>query len=342
MEKMRLGRTNLFVGRSGFGALPVQRAPMQEAIGLLRKAYEGGMDFFDTARYYSDSEEKLGNALLHLRKNVVIATKAMAPTREAVLSSVATSLEKLKTDYVDILQLHNPDPLPDARDPDSAYAGLLEAREKGLTRFIGVSCHRLSNALLAAQSGHYDTVQFPLSSLSSEDDLALIALCREHDCGLIAMKALSGGLITNAATSFAFLRQYENVLPIWGIQNERELDEFLAFEETSPVLDEAMWGLIRKDRMELSGLFCRGCGYCMPCPAGIQISWVARMSLLLRRAPSQNFMNDEWRGKMRLVNDCTKCGECRKKCPYGLDTPALLEQNLEDYERFYASYCRKG
>jgi aryl-alcohol dehydrogenase-like predicted oxidoreductase len=122
------------------------------------------MDFFDTARYYSDSEEKIGNALCDVRKNVVIATKAMAPTREGVASSLSLSLEKLKTDYVDILQLHNPDPLPDARDPDGAYAGLVEARERGQARFIGVSCHRLSNALLAVQSGHYDTVQFPLKT----------------------------------------------------------------------------------------------------------------------------------------------------------------------------------
>jgi predicted aldo/keto reductase-like oxidoreductase len=169
--------------------------------------------------------------------------------------------------------------------------------------------------------------------------MELIELCRENDVGLIAMKALSGGLITNAATSFAFLRQYGNVLPIWGIQHESELDEFIAFEKNPPVMDEAMWKLVRKDRMELSGLFCRGCGYCMPCPQGIEISWTARMSLLLRRAPSQNFMSDEWRGKMRRIQSCTDCGECRSKCPYGLDTPALLKQNLTDWENFYASYC---
>ena len=323
MEKMRLGRTNLFVGRSGFGALPIQRASMDEAVRLLHKAFEGGINFFDTARYYSDSEEKIGNALSPVRSDVVIATKAMASTKEGVLKSLAVSLEKLQTDYVDILQLHNPASLPDAQDPESAYAGLLEARRRGLARFIGVSCHRLSNALEAARSGRYDTVQFPLSSLSSEDDLALAALCRGNDCGLIAMKALSGGLITNAATSFAFLRQFENVLPIWGIQHEHELDEFLAFEANPPVLDETLWNLIRKDRMELAGLFCRGCGYCMPCPAGIEISWVARMSLLLRRAPSQNFMTDEWRDKMRLVNKCTACGQCRAQCPYGLDTHGI-------------------
>ncbi len=342
MEKMRLGGTDLRVSRCGFGALPIQRVPMNDAVRLLRKAFEHGIDFFDTARYYSDSEEKIGNALSTARKEIKIATKAMASTRKDVVTSLSSSLEKLRTDYVDILQLHNPPSLPDVHNPESPYAGLLEIRKKGMARFIGISCHRLDNALEAAGSGHYDTVQFPLSSLSSEKDLALVALCRKNDCGLIAMKALSGGLITNAATSFTFLRQYENVLPIWGMQHERELDELIAFEKSPPVLDEALWDLIRKDRMELAGLFCRGCGYCMPCPAGIEINWVARMTLLLRRAPAAGFMTDEWRGKMLLIKKCTKCGQCRKKCPYGLDTPSLLEKNLEDYERFYTSFYRKS
>jgi len=338
MEKMRLGKTGLWVSRCGFGALPIQRVPMDGARSLLRKAFEAGIDFFDTARYYSDSEEKLGAALSSVRSEVVIATKAMAPTRKDILSSLAISLKNLRTDHVDILQLHNPSSLPDAQDPESPYAGLLEARKKGMTRFVGITCHKLGNAREAAQSGHYDTIQFPLSSLSSDEDLTLATLCREHDCGLIAMKALSGGLITNAGTSFAFLRQFDNVLPIWGIQYDRELDEFVEFEKNPPVLDEALWNLIRKDRLELSGLFCRGCGYCMPCPAGIEISWCARMMQLLRRAPSKAFMTDEWQKKMRLINKCTKCGQCKKKCPYGLDTPALLEKNLEDYEQFYSAF----
>ncbi len=338
---MRLGRTNLWVSRCGFGALPIQRVPMNDAVRLLRKAFEGGIDFFDTARYYSDSEEKIGSALSAKRSEITIATKAMAPTRKDVVSSLTVSLEKLRTGYVDILQLHNPPSLPDVHDPDGPYAGLVEAREKGMARFIGISCHKRADAIGAARSGHYDTVQFPISSLSSEEDLALAALCRENDCGCIAMKALSGGLITNAATSFAFLRQLENVLPIWGIQRERELDEFLAMEKNPPVLDETLWNLIRKDRLELAGLFCRGCGYCMPCPAGIEINWVARMMLLLRRAPAQGFMTDEWHSKMLLINECTKCNQCKKKCPYGLDTPALLEKNLKDYEEFYSSFSRK-
>lgn len=314
MVKMRLGRTNLYIGRSGFGALPIQRVPMEGALRLLHKALDSGINFYDTARYYSDSEEKLGKAFSHRRAEIIIATKAMVKGRAELLNSLEVSLKNLQTDYVDILQLHNPSELPDTADPESSYAGLLEAQKKGIVRFIGVSCHKREIALKAAASGDYDTVQFPLSCLSSEKDLLVISECKTHDCGLIAMKALSGGLITNASTAFAFLRQYDNVLPIWGIQRDEELSEFIAYEKHPPVLDKDLWGVIERDRAELSGRFCRGCGYCMPCPVGIEISWAARMTLLLRRAPYQTFLTDEWRRKMDLINACTQCGQCRKKC----------------------------
>jgi uncharacterized protein len=338
MKTIRLGKTNLVINSNGFGALPLQRLSIELATNLLRKAFENGITFFDTARYYSDSEEKLGAAFSGVRDRIILATKAMESTRTTVLSSLETSLRNLQTDYVDLLQLHNPQTLPDPEDPQSAYAGLLEAREQGHARFIGITCHRLENALAAARSGHYDTVQFPLSPLSSPEDLSLIPICKEHDVGLIAMKALSGGLITNAATSFAFLRQFDNVLPIWGIQREEELDEFIAMERNPPPLDDTLLATIEKDRTELSGRFCRGCGYCMPCPAGIEINWAARMSLLLRRAPSEGFMSSTWHDRMLKINDCTECGRCRKQCPYSLDTPSLLKENLADYERFYAAY----
>jgi uncharacterized protein len=337
MSTMVLGRTGITVCRTGFGALPIQRVPLDDAVRILHRARDNNINFFDTAAMYSDSEEKLGAAFGHERYSVVIATKTLATTKDSVLKSVHESLKKLDTAYIDVMQLHNPETLPDPSDPQSSYAGLVEAREKGLVRFIGMSNHSLSRATDAARSGLYDTIQFPLSSLSSDADLSLVSICRETGCGLIAMKPMAGGLITNAATSFAFLRQQPGVLPIWGIQRESELDEFIAFENNPPQLDEWMWKCIRKDRFELSGSFCRGCGYCLPCPQGIQINWTARMSLLLRRAPYQQFLTDEWRAKMRLIDDCTGCGQCRSRCPYGIDTPALLKNNLADYERFYAA-----
>ena len=151
--------------------------------------------------------------------------------------------------------------------------------------------------------------------------------------GFIAMKALSGGLITNSAAAYAHAAQYENVLPIWGVQREKELDEFLSYIQNPPVMSEEIKHLIEKDKEELSGDFCRGCGYCMPCPQGIKISNCARMSLMIRRSPSEEWLSDEWQQAMADTEKCVGCGECIKKCPYELNTPELLKKNFEDYKK---------
>ena len=152
--------------------------------------------------------------------------------------------------------------------------------------------------------------------------------------GFIAMKALSGGLITDSALAYAYLSQFDHVVPIWGVQRERELDEFLSYQEQPPVLTEEMKARIEADKIELAGEFCRGCGYCMPCPAGIEINNCARMSLMLRRAPQQEFLTPEWQEKMKKIEGCLSCGKCKSKCPYELDTPELLKKNYEDYQTF--------
>jgi aryl-alcohol dehydrogenase-like predicted oxidoreductase len=335
MEKTRLGRTGLMVSRTAFGALPIQRVSFDQARTILRQAYEGGINFYDTARGYSDSEEKLGYALSDVRDEIILTTKGSGATdRASLLKRIEVSLEKLKTDHVDVLQLHNPKILPDPDDPDSLYGGLLEAKRQGLARFIGITNHKLDNALAAARSGLYDTVQFPLSAISSEADLALVDACRENNVGLIAMKAMSGGLLTDARLAFAALRRYENVVPIWGIQRESELAEFLALEADPPPLDDEMRAAIEKEKTELAGDFCRGCGYCLPCQVEIPINTAARMGLLLRRSPSARFLTAEWQAQMRRIEDCLECRQCSERCPYDLDTPTLLKKMWADYLTF--------
>ncbi len=340
MEKTSLGRTNLMVSRTSFGALPIQRISLKDAEYLLRKAYNNGINYFDTARKYSDSEEKIGYALSDVREKIIISTKSHGETGKELLEHIDISLKNLKTDYVDILQIHNPSFLPVPGHKSGLYEALLKAKEMGKTRFIGITNHKLNIANDAVLSGLYDTVQFPLSSISSQEDLALIELCKKHNIGLIAMKALSGGLITNAASAFTFLRQYENVVPIWGIQREWELDEFISLEGNPPNLDQEMIEIIEKDRKELAGSFCRGCGYCMPCPVGIPISVAARMSYMLDRSPIMPFMTDEWREKMDNINNCIECGQCKSNCPYELDTPNLLKKMLQSYNATYENYKR--
>ena len=237
MKKIRLGRTGLMVTKPAFGVLPLQRVEMNEAVRILRKAYDHGINFYDTARAYSDSEEKIGKALSGVRKNIIIATKTQARKKETLEKHLETSLKTLKTDYIDIYQLHNPEKLPDQEDPESLYDAMLKAKEKGLIRFIGITNHRRPVALEAVQSSLFDTIQFPLSLLATEEDLQLVEACKKSDLGFIAMKALSGGLITNIPAAVAFLDQYENVAPIWGIQRETELDQFIELEKNPPRLD---------------------------------------------------------------------------------------------------------
>lgn len=335
LEKIRLGRTNLQVSRCGFGAIPIQRISNDDAVYLLRKAFDNGINFYDTARAYTDSEVKIGMAFGDLRDNVIIATKSTATDPKKIILDLETSLSNMKTDYVDIFQFHNPKDLQEVVAAGGVYEAIVKAKDEGKIRFVGFTNHRLPVAIEAIQSGLFDTLQFPFNQLSSEGELNLAAECKKKDIGFIAMKALSGGLITNAASSCAFLRQYDNVVPIWGIQHEWELDEILSFETQAPILNEAMWALISKDKAELSGSFCRGCGYCLPCPAQIPIPTAARISLLLKRTVFENFLTDDFKMQMELINNCIDCGHCKKHCPYELDTPQLLKNNLKAYEKFY-------
>lgn len=334
MEKIRLGRTELSVGRTAFGALPIQRLDFDAAKAILRQAYAGGINFFDTARAYSDSEEKIGYAMADLRSELILATKTFASDRAGALADLKTSLGNLKTDHVDILQLHNPAEIPSAADPDSSYAALLEARERGQVRFLGITSHKLPVAMQAARSGMFDTVQFPLSAISADAELELIKVCREEDVGVIAMKAVCGGLLRNIPAGFAFFRQFDNVVPIWGIQRQSELEQFLALENDPPALDEQMRAEIEKERAELGGDFCRSCGYCLPCPADIPIPMAARMGFLLRRAVAHRFLTESWQEQMQRIEDCTDCGRCREHCPYELDPPVLMKKMLADYRSF--------
>ena len=334
MQKVTLGRTGLTVNKNGFGALPIQRRSVEDAEVILRKAFAGGIDFFDTARAYSDSEEKLGKALSDVRDRFTLATKTAAATPEAFWGDLETSLRLLKTDHIDIYQFHNPAFCPKPGDGSGLYEAMLEAREQGKIRFIGITNHRIGVAQEAVESGLYDTLQFPFSYLASEREIELVRLCGEKNIGFIAMKALSGGLIASSRAAYAYLAQFDNVLPIWGVQRERELDEFLSYQEAPPQMDGEIQALIDRDRMQLAGDFCRGCGYCLPCPAKIDIPNAARMSLLLRRAPSRNFLTPEQQELMGRIDDCIHCNHCADHCPYGLDTPKLLRDNYEDYKTF--------
>ncbi len=336
MKTITLGTTGITVPQNAFGALPIQRVDLETATSILRRAYEGGMRFFDTARAYSDSEEKLGHAFEGMRDQIYLASKTMGRTPEAFREQLETSLTLLKTDHLDIYQFHCVDQCYRPGDGTGMYECMLEAKAAGKIRHIGVTAHKLGVARECIESGLYETLQYPLSYLSSEKELELVKLCEEHHMGFIAMKGLAGGLINNSRAAFAFMSQFDNVLPIWGIQKMTELEEWLSYMDEPPALDAEISAFIKKEKQELNGEFCRGCGYCMPCPAGILINNCARMSLMVRRAPSASWLNETWQANMKKIEDCLHCGQCMEKCPYKLNTPELLQKNYEDYQKILA------
>ena len=331
MEKIPLGNTGIQIEKNGFGCLPIQRVTKTEAAYLLRKALDGGITYFDTARAYSDSEEKLGLAFAGLRDRVVIATKTAAQTGPELKKDLETSLRTLGVDCIDVYQFHNPAFCPRPGGADGLYDAALEAQAQGKIRHIAITNHRLSVAHEAIDSGLYALLQFPYSYLSGPQEKELVDQCAANGMGFVAMKAMAGGLLANGTIAAAWMARQPNVVPIWGVQHEWELDQFLACVAETPALTPEYQTVIEKDRAELTGDFCRGCGYCMPCPAGIEINNCARMSLMLRRAPAAGWLSETWQSKMKKIENCLHCGQCASRCPYGLDTPRLLQDNYKDY-----------
>lgn len=333
MHKITLGKTGIETPQNAFGALPIQRVDMDEAVKILRRAYEGGITYYDTARAYSDSEEKLGHAFSDagLRDKIVIATKTHAKTPEDFWKDLETSLSMLKTDYIDLYQLHMVDRCYAPGDGTGMYECLLKAKEQGKIRHIGITAHKIAVAEEIVKSGLYETLQFPFSYLAADRDIALVKACAEANMGFIAMKGLAGGLITRSDAAMAFMTTHSNVLPIWGIQRMSELEEWLSYMDKTPEYSGEIKAYIEQEKENLAGDFCRGCGYCMPCPAGIQINNCARMSLMLRRSPSAGWLSEKWQAEMAKIENCLNCRKCTTKCPYELNTPELLRKNLEDY-----------
>ena len=336
MRNVTLGSTGITVPQNAFGALPMQRIPVADAARLAREAFEGGMRYFDTARAYSDSEIKLGEAFHGMWDKLYIASKTHALTPEGFWKDLETTLRNLRTDCLDVYQFHQVNQCWRPDDGSGMYEAMLQAKQQGKIKHIGATAHKIKVAFECVESGLYEVVMFPFSYLSGEQEIRLVQLCKEKNVGFVAMKGLAGGLITRSEAAMAFMTQYDNALPIWGIQRERELQEWLRYMDETPTMTEELAAFIAQEQQELSGEFCRGCGYCEPCPAGIMIHQCARMSLMLRRAPSKAWLTPEMQAEMKKIEGCLHCHQCMKRCPYGLHTPELLQKNYEDYQRVLA------
>ncbi|MCR4763943.1 MAG: aldo/keto reductase [Lachnospiraceae bacterium] len=339
MKMITLGKTGITTPQNAFGALPIQRVDTATAVRLLRGAHAGGMTFFDTARAYTDSEVKIGEAFDGMRDRVFIASKTMAKTPVDFWRDLETTLTNLRTDYLDIYQFHCVRQCYRPDDGTGMYEAMLEAKRQGKIRHIGITAHLIGVAEEIIESGLYETLQYPFSYLATDREIALVEAAAKADMGFIAMKGLSGGLLTRSDACMAFISQYP-VLPIWGIQRDEELAEWLRFFEEDVRMTEALAAFIEEDRRSLMGDFCRGCGYCMPCTVGIQINNCARMSQLIRRSPSAGYLSEEWQANMFRIDECIDCGKCASRCPYDLDTPELLRRNLADYRDILAGKAK--
>ncbi len=282
----------------------------------------------------------MGEALAPVRKEVIIATKTAARDVATAEQHLAKSLKDLRTDYIDIYQAHNvstEDDLEKVLAPGGIHEFMAKAKEKGVVRHIGFSSHNPTIAQRMVQTGLFETLQFPFNFLETKALEALFPAAEELDMGLIGMKPLGGGLLENARLCFEFLRYHPQIIPIPGVQALEELEEIVDLYENPQPFSEEDLATIESIKAELGNNFCRRCGYCQPCPQGIQIPYVLLFNSIAKRytPPRAIKMSQEW---MAQAEECQECGECLEKCPYQLPIPDLLKETVERFHRFVQTH----
>ncbi len=335
MRYVIFGKTGLTVSELGFGGIPLIRLNDELAVEVLHRAYEKGVTLYDTANMYLDSEEKIGAAFSGMREKVVIASKSIRRDAAGMAEHIETSLRRLKTDYIDLYQLHQVSTEKDWNTimaPGGAMEALLTARDKGKIRYIGVTSHSLTMALKLVKTDLFSSVQFPFNfiEIAAKDELHPVAKDRKH--GILAMKPFAGGMIDNAEIAFKFLRQHPDVIPIPGFDSVAAVDQVASFYETDMVTTPGDMDVMERYRAELGKQFCRRCEYCQPCPNGVLITpamgyrvIAARMSPSVAVKFSGLFMES--------VLQCDRCGACLEKCPYDLPIPDMLKAHYDLYEQ---------
>jgi predicted aldo/keto reductase-like oxidoreductase len=336
MITTRLGKTGLTVSRVGIGGIPLQRPTETEAIEVIQRALDLGINFIDTAAGYGNSEERVGKALVGRRDQVIIATKSGQRSKAEAAAELERSLRRLRTDVIDIWQLHNissAEAYAQVTGPGGSLEAAQEALHAGKIRHVGVSSHNLDVAMAAVRSGHFETVQFPFNYVTREPADELIPLAREHDVGFIGMKPFAGGLLGNATLSIKYVLQFDSVVPDPGIEKVAEIEEIVA------IVEGGDWELtpqecqeIEARRTELGTRFCRQCGYCQPCPEGVVIPMVMITQGMWKLWPREIFLG--WMGQViDGARNCVQCGECEEKCPYQLPIREMIAENVAFYER---------
>lgn len=334
MKLVQLGSTALQVSEVGFGGIPIIRLPEKEAVGVLQRAYDKGINFYDTANAYRDSENKMGAALASVRSNIIIASKTMKRDGNGALEQLENSLRALRSDYIDLYQLHQ---IAQQKDweavtaPGGALEAVLKAKEQGKIRYIGVSSHSLPMAIKLVESGIFSTIQFPFNFIETAAQAELFPAAVEAGMGIIGMKPFAGGVIDNAAVAFKYIRQFPAVIPNPGFDSVQSVDEIIGFYENENTVTDQDLSVMQRYRQELGSQFCRRCEYCQPCPQGVMITPAMGYRIVAKRM-SPKVAVEFSRIPMETVSKCVKCGICINRCPYELPIPDLLQRNRELFE----------
>ena len=331
-----LGKSGLKVTELGFGGIPIMRVSLGEAKQIIRHCFELGVRFFDTAHIYGDSEEKLGEALEPFRDQVVIATKVWSKEGKGAAEQLDMSLDRLRTDRIDLIQCHNiskQEDLEKVMGPGGAYEVLAKAKADGRVRAIGFSSHSLDLAIKGCNTGKFATVQFPFNFIEHDPLEKLFPTARKQGMGIICMKPLGGGLLERADLCFRFLQQHPEVIPIPGIQSRDEISEIVSYYRDRMPLNHDDWEEILTIRNELGRRFCHRCEYCMPCEQGVEIPQVLMIKTQVRRFSPKQFITMA-KHRVATVENCVECGECVERCPYDLPIPDMLRENVEIYKKF--------
>jgi len=338
MKYAEFGKTGLTVSEVGFGGIPIIRLDVATAVKVLRRAFDRGITFYDTANMYRDSEEKIGRAFAGEREKIVIATKTIRRDAKGAIRQMENSLRALGTDYIDIYQLHHvtrENDLAAASGPDGAMEALAKAREEGKIRYLGVTSHSIPMAEKLVRTGLFMSIQFPFNFIETSAADGLIDLAKDAGMGILGMKPFAGGMIDNAGIAIKYLRQYPDVLTIPGFDSVESVDQIVAFYEKPNVVSGEDRRLMERYRIELGKAFCRRCEYCMPCPAGVMITPAMAYKVVASRmspAVSVEFA----RPAMESISLCTACGECEERCPYGLPIQEMLKASYDLFERHRA------
>ncbi|MBR0156859.1 MAG: aldo/keto reductase [Clostridia bacterium] len=334
MQYVTLGKTGLCVSRVGFGGIPIQRIEKDEAPALIEALVENGINYIDTARGYTVSEEWIGAAIEGRRGQFILATKSMARDRAGMAKDIETSLHNLRTDHIDLYQVHNPsmDQLDAVLAPGGALEALMEAKAAGKIRHIGITAHAIAVFKRALELDWVETIMFPYNIVESQCE-ELLPLCREKNIGFIAMKPLAGGAIEDGEAAMRYIAANELVtVAIPGMYSAEEVRANAKAGMNSAPLDEDELARVNKIRSELTGNFCRRCNYCAPCTVGISIPSVFLFAGYLERYGLADWAKGRYNAMKVKASACIGCGKCEPRCPYGLPIREMLKKAAKEFE----------